>query len=245
MSENVNSVSSQNTDLKVQIAALAAEIDFRASAEMPTLIEMPSPERNLPQTGLTVKIEIKKSDLLNSTKRIPGVNSSVQRAVLPELQFSEHGLVTLAFCPQGIGWPLMCRVQQENEGPVPAGTIWVPVAKHLLVRGSLNVELNLFGAEFTDGDARCRLIALPATVTDVFFVDAGALLCIGLGGAQNSAMSRDLTHGRFRAVGSMLVPELPAEGAAQLRCVIACTSNETKLHRLSPRPFYQIINLRT
>jgi hypothetical protein len=138
-------------------------------------------------------------------------------------EFSTDGFATLTLPQrQRIGQPLICTVQREAVGLLDAGTIWVPVPRHL-VRGKLRVELHVLRFDFAQGQPGWRMTALPASVTDYFIVDAGVLLCLELERDIDEALPAGLPEAIFHTRASMRMTGVPGEEDwASLSCVIAC-----------------------
>jgi hypothetical protein len=198
-----------------------------ASAPAMSANALPSPIQDSPLqrqiAALAAEIDLEYRALAGAKKRTTSGTRFARITLAQDLEFSTDGFATLTFPhARGAGRPLACRVQQGTDGPVPAGTIWVPIARHL-VREKLGVELHVFHAEFDGSDGRYRLVPLPATVVDLFIVDDGALLCIELDATDNPTKPKSLAQGGFRTLASMRMTTAAAgEGEARLCCVIAC-----------------------
>ena len=136
-----------------------------------------------------------------------------------DFEFSSDGVATLTFGRlSGASRPLVCKVQESAEGPVPVGSILVPVARHL-VRGKLDIEFHVLRLELCEGTATpWRVRRLEAHLTDHFIVDEGAIFCIELEGS-------DFADSGFRTHASMRMTGVPGESPeARLCCVIVCVA---------------------
>ncbi len=183
----------------------------------------PTADSALPDDDSRVRAEQARALALLSRGLTPGVGGSGDRFVRPdagwatapartgeddrEFRFYQDGLAALVREPQ-----VLAALVQPDDGPAPAGAIWIPVHRDLIAVVP-RLMVRVFVAEPDPGGGAPRLHAVPADIADRFAHAQGTLYTV------DCALDDDLAEddwrrtGRFDVqarwclVGSRLAPE--------------------------------------